>query len=197
MIGLSSDERAAGRNNYDFFCFLVWPFVEGCESTFLIQCFEVQYLTHSGTSITDWLAAVSLFALAPVAPPTSADQPVAWFAEKAFQSSAQRLAKTLFAQGDVSYLEAVNQGTSAYRNSPLIVTDSAVQCLATLLNAFQRMVDLGLILTRRSTGKKPVPLMALHPEWVPARNADGSIEAEGQLWTFVERLSRFRREGKK
>jgi hypothetical protein len=59
------------------------------------------------------------------------------------------------------------------------------------------MVDLGLILTRRSKAKKSIPLMALHPEWVPQRNADGSIEADGELWTFVERLSRFRREGKK
>ena len=32
LIGLSPQERAAGRNNYDFFCFLVWPFIEGCES---------------------------------------------------------------------------------------------------------------------------------------------------------------------
>lgn len=146
---------------------------------------------------TDWLAAVSLFALAPVLPPTSAEQPVAWFAEKAFQSSAQLLAKTLFAQGDVSYLEAVNQGGCSLQDSSLIVADPALDCLATLLNAFQRMVDLGLILTRRSTGKKPVPLMALHPEWVPSRSAEGSIEADGELWTFVERLSKFRREGKK
>ncbi|GAA5830872.1 hypothetical protein JCM3766R1_003456 [Sporobolomyces carnicolor] len=153
LIGLSPQERAAGRNNYDFFCFLVWPFIEGY-----------------------WLAAVSLFALTPASSPPELDKPVAWFAEKSFQSSAQLLAKTLFAQGDVSYLEAVNQ--------------------ATLLNAFQRMVDLNLILTRRSKAKKSIPLMALHPEWVPTRTQDGSIEAEGQLWTFVERLSRFRREGK-
>lgn len=161
------------------------------------RVFRGSELTHYGSSVTDWLAAVSLFALAPVSPPTSADQPVAWFAEKAFQSSAQLLAKTLFAQGDVSYLEAVNQGESYLCKSLRTFADESAKYLATLLNAFQRMVDLGLILTRRSTGKKPVPLMALHPEWVPARNADGSIEAEGQLWTFVERLSRFRREGKK
>ncbi|GAA6059510.1 hypothetical protein JCM10212_002253 [Sporobolomyces blumeae] len=155
LIGLSPDERAAGRNNYDFFCFLCWPFIEGY-----------------------WLAAVSLFALTPTTPSPTAEAPVAWFAEKAFQSSAQLLAKTLFAQGDVSYLEAVNQ--------------------ATLANAFQRMVDLGVILTRRggTKGKKSVPLMALHPEWVPTRHDDGSIAPTGKLWTFVERLSRFRREGK-
>ncbi|GAA5915410.1 hypothetical protein JCM6882_001416 [Rhodosporidiobolus microsporus] len=170
LIGLSPKERQAGRNNFDFFCFLIWPFIE-----------------------TYWLAAVSLFALTPTNPPPSPAQPVAWFAEKAFQASAQLLAKTLFAQGDVSYLEAVNQ--------------------ATLLNAFQRMVDVGVLLTRRapvppspSTASKPagekakkapsIPLMALHPEWVPKRREDGSIAPEGRLWEFVERLSQFRREGK-
>ncbi|GAA5865182.1 hypothetical protein JCM1840_003935 [Sporobolomyces johnsonii] len=154
FIGLSPEERAAGRNNFDFFCFLIWPFIE-----------------------TYWLAAVSLFALTPTSSPPSTEQPIAWFAEKAFQASAQLLAKTLFAQGDVSYWEAVNQ--------------------ATLSNAFQRMVDLGVILTRRSTtGKKPVALMALHPDWVPVRLEDGEIAPEGKLWSFVDRLSRFRREGK-
>ncbi|KPV77785.1 uncharacterized protein RHOBADRAFT_48040 [Rhodotorula graminis WP1] len=150
MLGLSPKERAAGRENFDFFNFCVWPFIE-----------------------TYWLAAVSLFALTPTTPPPSDDEPIAWFAEKAFQTSAQLLAKTLFAQGDVSYLEAVNQ--------------------ATLLNAFQRMVDVGVLLTRRGSSG---PLMALHPDWVPRRTEDGTIVPEGRLWEFVERLSRFRREGK-
>lgn len=112
MIGLSPIERQNGRNNFgsfrpssshsfpriltspktdspryaDFFLFLVWPFVE-----------------------TYWLAAVSLFALTPTNLPPSPNHPVAWYAEKNFQASAQLLAKTLFAQGDVSYLEACNQ----------------------------------------------------------------------------------------
>lgn len=84
------------------------------------------------------------------------------------------------------------------------------------------MVDVGVLLTRRSSspsaavasgksksaedatksskkGKKPVsvPLMALHPDWVPTRKADGTIAPQGRLWEFVDRLSRFRREGKK
>lgn len=71
---------------------------------------RAQWLTTRGMVHTDWLAAVSLFALTPASPPPELDKPVAWFAEKSFQSSAQLLAKTLFAQGDVSYLEAVNQG---------------------------------------------------------------------------------------
>ena len=57
-----------------------------------------------------WLAAVSLFALTPVAAAPSDETPVAWYAEKSFQKAAQGLGKNLFYQGDVSYLEAVNQG---------------------------------------------------------------------------------------
>lgn len=90
---------------------------------------------------------------------------------------------------------------------------------ATLLNAFQKLVDVGVLLTLRSSSaaanaalsnkttkdgraKAPkkaasIPLMALHPDWVPMRNEDGTIAARGRLWDFVERLSRFRREGKK
>jgi len=41
-VGLSDAERAAGRENYDFYCFLIWPFIE-----------------------SSWLAAVSLMGLTP------------------------------------------------------------------------------------------------------------------------------------
>lgn len=42
-VGLSDGERRAGRENYDFYCFLIWPFIEA-----------------------SWLAAVSLMGLSPV-----------------------------------------------------------------------------------------------------------------------------------
>jgi hypothetical protein len=42
MVGLSDIERAAGRENYDFYCFLIWPFIEA-----------------------SWLGAVSLMGLTP------------------------------------------------------------------------------------------------------------------------------------
>jgi glycerol-3-phosphate O-acyltransferase len=41
-IGLSDQERSVGRENYDFYCFLIWPFIEA-----------------------SWLAAVSLIGLTP------------------------------------------------------------------------------------------------------------------------------------
>jgi len=41
-IGLADEERLAGRENYDFYCFLIWPFIE-----------------------SSWLAAISLMGLTP------------------------------------------------------------------------------------------------------------------------------------
>jgi hypothetical protein len=43
QVGISDAEREAGRENYDFYCFLIWPFIEA-----------------------SWLGAVSLMGLTPV-----------------------------------------------------------------------------------------------------------------------------------
>lgn len=102
---------------------------------------------------------------------------MAWYDERAFHRSAQLLGKQAHYQGDVSYLESANQ--------------------ATLANAFQRIVDLGVVQTRRTTiGKASVPLMALHPKWLPERQSNGEIAAQGRLWDYVSHLGTFRREGK-
>ncbi|KAL7795143.1 acyltransferase domain-containing protein [Trichoderma ceciliae] len=83
-IGLSDEERKAGRENYDFYCFLIWPFIEA-----------------------SWLAAVSLMGLTP---PTGKNGDI-WIEEAKAQNSAQLLGKTLYHQGDLSYFEAVNKET--------------------------------------------------------------------------------------
>ncbi|KAG8417923.1 hypothetical protein J3458_005375 [Metarhizium acridum] len=83
-IGLSMEERKAGRENYDFYCFLIWPFIEA-----------------------SWLAAVSLMGLSP--PPGSNGD--IWVEQNKAQNSAQLLGKTLYHQGDLSYFEAVNKET--------------------------------------------------------------------------------------
>lgn len=31
LVGLNPQERALGRENFDFFCFLLWPFIDTCE----------------------------------------------------------------------------------------------------------------------------------------------------------------------
>lgn len=80
------------------------------------------------------------------------------------------------AQGDLSYLEAVNQ--------------------ATLANAYARYAELGMLITRRDKAAKSIALVALHPDWMPARDHSGAIRPEGRLWRFLERLGTYRREGK-
>ncbi|KAI9163818.1 Glycerol-3-phosphate acyltransferase [Paramyrothecium foliicola] len=83
-VGLSDEERKAGRENYDFYCFLIWPFIE-----------------------SSWLAAVSLMGLTPTA---DQDGDV-WIEQSKAHNSAQLLGKTLYHQGDLSYFEAVNKET--------------------------------------------------------------------------------------
>ncbi|KAI8631915.1 acyltransferase-domain-containing protein [Xylariaceae sp. FL1651] len=83
-IGLSDEERLAGRENYDFYCFLIWPFIE-----------------------SSWLAAISLMGLTP--PLNHKEE--AWVEVAKAQNTAQLLGKTLYHQGDLSYFEAVNRET--------------------------------------------------------------------------------------
>ncbi|KAL2221914.1 putative acyltransferase [Thermoascus aurantiacus ATCC 26904] len=84
FIELSDAERQCGRENFDFYCFLIWPFIEAC-----------------------WLGAVSLMGLTP---PLEGPKDV-WIDMKKAQDSAQLLGKTLYHQGDLSYFEAVNKET--------------------------------------------------------------------------------------
>ncbi|KAK2614739.1 hypothetical protein N8I77_001544 [Diaporthe amygdali] len=83
-VGLSDQERRVGRENYDFYCFLIWPFIEA-----------------------SWLAAVSLMGLTP----PLGQQNEVWIEVSKAQNSAQILGKTLYHQGDLSYFEAVNKET--------------------------------------------------------------------------------------
>ncbi|CAI7652560.1 unnamed protein product [Penicillium glandicola] len=83
-VELSESERVCGRENYDFYCFLIWPFIEA-----------------------SWLGSVSLLGLTP---PLDGPKEV-WIDSKKAQDSAQVLGKTLYHQGDLSYFEAVNKET--------------------------------------------------------------------------------------
>jgi hypothetical protein len=82
FIELSDAERESGRENFDFYCFLIWPFIEAA-----------------------WLGAMSLMMLTP--PPSSSP----WLDLKKVQDRAQLFGKTLYHQGDLSYYEAVNKET--------------------------------------------------------------------------------------
>jgi hypothetical protein len=83
-ICLSSKERESGRENYDFYCFLIWPFIEA-----------------------SWLGAVSLLMLTP----PKHHKGDLWLDMKKVQDQAQIMGKTLYHQGDISYFEAVNKET--------------------------------------------------------------------------------------
>lgn len=82
-VQLHPTERSSGRESFDFYCFLLWPFIEAA-----------------------WLGAVSLFMLRP---PPHLGPESSWVDYKSFQARAQLLGKTLYHQGDLSYFEAVNR----------------------------------------------------------------------------------------
>lgn len=87
LIGLTNKERQQGRENFDFYCFLLWPFVDAA-----------------------WLGAVSLLCLTPLHSSTTARVDV-----KKAQVNAHVLGRTLYHQGDLSYFEAIN--TEAVKNA--------------------------------------------------------------------------------
>jgi len=156
-IELHPEERATGRENFDFYCFLIWPYIEAA-----------------------WLGAISLFMLAP--PPTVAttitttDSDEPWVDFKQTQDLAQLLGKTLYHQGDLSYYEAVNKEA--------------------LRNAYARQEEEGIVLVSRVKEGKALPRVRLAAEWMPVRDGEGRLKAEGPLWEFCEKISQGRREGK-
>lgn len=90
-VELSDKERENGRENFDFYCFLIWPFIEAA-----------------------WLGTISLMMLTPplshsTAVPSPANE--RWLDMKRAQDRSQLLGKTLYHQGDLSYYEAVNKET--------------------------------------------------------------------------------------
>jgi hypothetical protein len=105
-VGLSELERQSHRENFDFYCFLVWPFIEAT-----------------------WLGAVSLMMLAPAPGTTLTDS---WLDAKKVHDMAQLLGKTLYHQGDLSYYEAVNKETlkncySRFAEEGIVITKRTQQ----------------------------------------------------------------------
>lgn len=168
-VGLSDAERQCGRENFDFYCFLIWPFIEAT-----------------------WLGAVSLMGLTP---PLDGPSDI-WVDLNKAQDSAQRvsnplkpsiieymvdltsqLGKTLYHQGDLSYFEAVNKES--------------------LKNAYQRFAEEGIILVARSKDQPKTPAtIRLAAEWTPQRcPKTGKLSDRGRLWDFTEKIAQSRREG--
>ncbi|KKA29376.1 hypothetical protein TD95_004039 [Thielaviopsis punctulata] len=201
-VGLSDGERRAGRENFDFYCFLIWPFIE-----------------------TSWLAAVAIMGLAPPLicgeaagenesnsnvkgrpQGKSGGEEEVWIDVNQVHSGAQlastkfcfplghlhldlattfeTLGKTLYHQGDLSYFESVNKET--------------------LKNSFQRFAEEGIIQVRKFHNpaakgpNKMVSRLRLAQGWIPQRDpaAGGALMAQGRLWDFTENIAAGRREGK-
>lgn len=148
-VELSPDERASGRESFDVYCFLIWPFVE-----------------------TYWFAGVSLFALTPREGKSEADGSVFY---KDFEKATQKLGKTLYYQGDLSYITAISNET--------------------LINAIQYYASIGVIELIRGARKNDQRIK-FTPSWIPSRDASGKVAKQGKLWTFVDTIGSSRREGK-
>jgi Glycerol-3-phosphate acyltransferase C-terminal region len=167
LVELSVTERERGRENFDFYCFLIWPFIEA-----------------------SWLGAVSLMMLAPpigYSAPTTASGVVLppgeelWLDAKQTHVTAQLLGKTLYHQGDLSYLEAVNKET--------------------LQNCYRRFEEDGMIVARRPKDKDNKAaggvMLKLADDWMPSRDlVTGKLVPSGRLWDFCEAISHSRLEGK-
>jgi len=170
-IRLSDAERSSGRENFDFYCFLIWPFIEAA-----------------------WLGAISLLMLAPpplasltVSAPVTAPRTIdkkgadvkegEWLDLNKVQSAAQLLGKTLYHQGDLSYFEAVNKES--------------------LQKGYTRVEEEGMLIIQRSKDSKVKPRVKLGEQWLPKRDLEGMLVLEGcRLWEFADQISISRREGK-
>ena len=172
VIELSQTERECGRENYDFYCFLV-------TTSLFFLCSSVLFVGEN----VNWqiwpfieayyLNAVSLFALTPsleVQEQRRADiydvkdKPLAWVSVKGFLAMAQQLGKTLFHQGDLSYIEVPSHRTCWLVG--LTVLLQAVN-METLRNALGFFEERGQIVVRKIKSGRQEAAMTLHPDWVP------------------------------
>jgi hypothetical protein len=80
-VSLSAEQRRIGREHFDFYCFLLWPFIE-----------------------TYWLTAVSTFSLFQDRPDGSLIDNTSWVDEKVFMARCQFLGKSLYYEGSYSCL---------------------------------------------------------------------------------------------
>ena len=203
-ISLNETERLSGRENFDFYCFLIWPFIE---ATWL-GAISLLTLTPPSTNTNTNSSSSSSSATTPVTtqPQDTQSSAEPWLDLKKVQSAAQLLGKTLYHQGDLSYFEAVNKET--------------------LKNSYTRFLEENMIVVSKKRGGG-IETVRLGEGWVPpttttavtssgssrdGENSDnvltsttdgagmgirmGEVEAEGRLWEFCERISQSRREGK-
>jgi glycerol-3-phosphate O-acyltransferase len=133
-VELSLSEINSGCEVFDFYCFLIWPFIDGY-----------------------WAASVALYSLA-----DGRSIP-----EKQFHAQAQSLAKTLYAQGELTHYEALNKEMLKF--------------------AFQHYEVRGII--KREPNEQLGYCVTLGSSWIPPRDASGHILLEGPLYEFSETIA--------
>ncbi|TPX34175.1 glycerol-3-phosphate 1-O-acyltransferase [Synchytrium microbalum] len=199
---LSEEERRIGRENFDFYCFLIWPFIE-----------------------TYWLAAISLFSLMPESPvqpsPSGNDlAPDAWVPETVFMNRVMFFGRTIYYEGDMSYFESVNKETlknafTRLTQMGLILTYTGISPPnsdnAASFKPNAKTVWWALAPEWCATGlPAPPPLPVRVAGKAQSKTDDNGINSDeaisfkqwrafrpdGKLWDMCERIGSFRREGK-
>ncbi|KAF2129366.1 glycerol-3-phosphate acyltransferase [Dothidotthia symphoricarpi CBS 119687] len=192
FVELSDAERASGRENFDFYCFLIWPFVEAA-----------------------WLGALSLMMLTPPSQlnthastdgDADAHVPAAALDLKKVQDRAQLFGKTLYHQGDLSYFEAVNKETlkNAYtrfeEEGMIVVTKAKGKNVPATIRLAEGWVPERRAADATDTDSKPKTEaeadVVAEDDATAGIYADQTIVPAGPLWRFAERISLSRREGK-
>ncbi|KAF2201751.1 glycerol-3-phosphate acyltransferase [Delitschia confertaspora ATCC 74209] len=147
FVELHPAERETGRENFDFYCFLIWPFIEAT-----------------------WLGAMSLMMLTP---PSTRKGKEVWLDAKKVQDRAQLFGKTLYHQGDLSYFEAVNKETlkNAYTQfeEEGIIVSSASKTGKTKTKTI-RLADQWIPLRDEESGR----ILAKGPLWAFAERISSS-----------------------
>lgn len=136
-VELSLAEISTGSEVFDFYCYLIWPFIDGY-----------------------WAASVALYTLADGKP----------VPEKPFHSQAQSLAKTLYAEGELTHYEALNKEMLKF--------------------AFQHYETRGVL--KRVSDPAKGPCVVLADKWIPPRDASGQIVLSGPLFDFSEEIAKSR-----
>ncbi|KAI3638637.1 hypothetical protein MIR68_003135 [Amoeboaphelidium protococcarum] len=112
FVRLSDQERSIGRENFDFYCFLLWPFIESY-----------------------WLATCGLFCIIPT--PTLHGDHIRGMTESELMQKVQLFGKTLYYNGDLGYFESINKETlkNAFTRYQYMGIISAHKVVSAMLNA--------------------------------------------------------------
>ncbi|KAL7746734.1 hypothetical protein RI367_007897 [Sorochytrium milnesiophthora] len=183
-IDLSYTTRMTDREKFEFYCFLLWPFIE-----------------------TYWLSAVSLIMLLPepTSPageggPQQQHRQLRWFDEKRFVDAVQQLGKTLYYEGELNYFESINKETLKnalffLEEQQFIVRRSGA--IAVRLEKYPDFLVPGPPATETTSAPLPLPAemrQQQQPALAPCNSPPGGAGAHITLVDLVHRLQDYRRD---